>query len=243
MLDLKHIKLPKSDVSFDIYQVKDIHSDTVLNTAIEEDLIEPFGLFHWDSSFTACSVLDDLFIKKEFEDVTDIIDLGCGSGISSLAALSLNAQCKVLALDLNPQALELLNYAALQQNIQNRLTTQIYDITNKSNQLPHCNLLIISDLLYYPSLAKKCGSIAANLVSYSECNILITDPGRSTQNDFLTALKYQLELNLQNTTTTNNNNKRIQYILNNKLEFHEHTHSISISSSSDNNSKGYYIYL
>ena len=62
--------------------------------------------------------------KKEFEDVTDIIDLGCGSGISSLAALSLNAQCKVLALDLNPQALELLNYAAL-------LRTDVQPMVNK----------------------------------------------------------------------------------------------------------------
>lgn len=178
------------------FQVKEEKTDTFINIAIEDESIEPFGIVPWNASFVAVDILNSQYYKninnKLDKNLGIVIDLACGVGLSSIAALALGAK-HVHAVDLNPDSLHLVKKAAQLQGYEDRLTTQEFDIEKYDNILPKCDLLILSDILYYPSLAKAAAVHCARAIKQGS-RVLITDPGRSTQTDFIYALKDRIQL-------------------------------------------------
>lgn len=192
-IKIRNYNLTNLKKSISYYEVKENVIDIFINKAIDDDSIEPFGLVPWNATYIAVDILDNLKHYNYDNSLGTVVDLGCGVGISSIAVLALGAK-HVYALDLNPDSLHLVRKAAQIQGYNDRLSTLEFDIEKyDNNDLPKCDLLILSDILYYPSLAKSAAIHCAKAMKQGS-RVLITDPGRSTQKDFIQALKEQMQL-------------------------------------------------
>jgi len=147
-----------SKVIIQIAEVVDI--DPIMDYTIEKDLPEPFGIVTWDSSYTIAELLDITYHNNTIAPLRGkiVCDVGCGTGLASLLCLSYRAN--VIALDFNYYSLQLgrMSYDRYrsEHSTESRIETSIdfryYDLLS-SEELPHCELLLISDVTYYDSLA------------------------------------------------------------------------------------------
>lgn len=150
---------PKSKAIIKIAEVVDI--DLIMDYTIENDLPEPFGIVTWESSYTIANLLDTEYHNSTIASLRGktVCDVGCGTGLASLLCLTYGAN--VIALDFNQYSLQLgrisynryrsENYAEVDE-IENSIDFRYYDLLS-SKELPHCELLLISDVTYYDSLA------------------------------------------------------------------------------------------
>jgi predicted nicotinamide N-methyase len=124
-----------------------------------------------------------------------VCDLGCGTGLTSLAALQLGAE-RVLALDLNTDSLALTRESAARsfgdKPAAARLETMAFDMMGSdalaARTGKRVDLLVLSDLLYYEDMARAAAGRALE-VMLAGGEVLVTDPGRNTQAAFLAELK------------------------------------------------------
>lgn len=184
----KVFTLPYLNRSFNIYEAKDV--DKAVNDAINQNQPEPFGLFTWNSSYTAAYVMDIINHRSPgYFQGKIVCDLGCGTGLTTVVALAVGAQ--VISLDNNEKSLRLTELNSKESIPDANLRTSLYDISCGSG-LPSSDILIMSDILYYESLALKCAELAAKAVSDGS-QVLVTDPGRYTNQLFLERLQKQVE--------------------------------------------------
>ena len=174
---------PYSNQVFYVAEAANI--DPVFEQAIEQNLPEPFGIVTWDSSLIAIEILDEMYsARTETFSGKTVCDLGCGTGLIGLICASWNAS--IIALDFSNISLSLarMSYARNQQKItceKRRLSGNIahleFDIES-AQPLPPCDLLILSDILYYEKLALSAARRVHEAMDRFKCQILVTDPGR-----------------------------------------------------------------
>lgn len=138
------------------------------------------GLF-WASSFTAaCALLRILSTIRCKSKQPHVVELACGAGLPSLAALSAGA--KVTSTDLSPIALDLVTRSASLQPEAGRacFSVALLDIARagpKDVLALGADVVVASDVLYDEDVASFVGRLAAGLLS-GGARFIVTDPGR-----------------------------------------------------------------
>jgi predicted nicotinamide N-methyase len=120
-----------------------------------QKILDPFGLVTWPGSVIA--VLELLRYPDLLRDKRVLV-LGAGVGVEAQAAAMLGA-AHVLATDIHPTTLRLLQFGAEQAGRNTTIDTQLLDIFSKT-PLPECDVMIVADVLYNDQLAvgvaKRC---------------------------------------------------------------------------------------
>lgn len=185
---------------FEIMEAKESAYDIFLDDAIENDSLEPFGIMTWNSSHTASFLLEHFNHLNIFQlQNMSVCDVGCGTGLSSVVALSKGA--KVYALDKNRVSLQLVE-ASLKRNqllsspsiSWGQLSSIYFDVEDETNKLPDCDLYIFSDIMYYDTFARICAHRCHQLLLHKKI-VLITDPKRLTSQVFVDELKRLISAN------------------------------------------------
>jgi predicted nicotinamide N-methyase len=152
------------------------HPESALEPAIRGER-DPYAGILWPASIALARAL-----IGEIRPGTQVVDAGAGTGLISLAAARRGAM--VLALDHDPVALQLLAAAAARQSL--RVATSVFDLTS-SRPLPHCDLMIFSDLLYQRDFALMVAGRAVEAMRQG-ARVLVGDPGRIGRDVFVSAL-------------------------------------------------------
>ena len=143
----------------------------------KQPLLDPFGLVSWPGAVVAAQ---ELLRHPNVVKDKDVLVLGSGVGIEAQAAAKLGAR-SVLATDIHPTTLKLLEYGAQQAGLDDIISTQLFDIY-AAEALPACDLLILSDVLYNDSLASqvawRCSEVRKRS---SSAKVLISDSQRFVQ--------------------------------------------------------------
>lgn len=121
---------------------------TLTNGYERQRVLDPFGLVTWPGSVIAAQ---ELFEYKEVLKDKRVLILGAGVGIEAQAAAMLGAE-SVLATDIHPTTLQLLQYGAHQAGLDHIISTEALDICS-IEPLPECDILIVADVLYNEKLA------------------------------------------------------------------------------------------
>lgn len=161
------------------------HDNNKKSQQQEQPLLDPFGLVCWPGSVVAAQELmrhADRVVKNR-----RVLVLGAGVGIEAQAAAHLGAT-SVLATDIHPTVLRLLEYGSQQEGMDHIISTAFLDISNNSTDsqqpLPACDLMIVADVLYNDKLAAhvawKC--LQARSVLPVPPVILVTDSQQFVQN-------------------------------------------------------------
>jgi predicted nicotinamide N-methyase len=113
-------------------------------------LLDPFGLVCWPGAVVAAQELlrcQHLIRNKR------VLVLGAGVGIEAQAAAVLGAS-SVIATDIHPTTLKLLEYGAEQAGLSHKIETCILDLFAVQD-LPECDVVIVADVLYNERLATQ----------------------------------------------------------------------------------------
>ena len=157
-----------SDWNVTIYEFQ--HASELIDgyweSSSDKDL-DPFGFVAWPGSVMAAR---ELRKAKHLVDGKNVLILGAGVGIEAQAALELGAQ-KVVATDINPSTLELLEKGITQGDT--KIETRLFDITKYAEPLPEpFDLLVVADVLYDEDLVKH---VAQRCRQADPRPVLITD--------------------------------------------------------------------
>ena len=86
-----------------------------------------------------------------------VLVLGAGTGVEAQTAALLGAK-KVIATDINPLSLQLLEYGAIRiEGIASEVVEAKYFDLFSSDPLPECDILVAADTLYNADLARQVG--------------------------------------------------------------------------------------
>ena len=148
------------------------------NKANEKRFHDTLGLQAWPSGFVAArKVLDILPHDKRCYKV---LELGCGTGIPSLAVY--NAGAMIVATDLD---VTIISRSFREQASKNNKTYQCKELNlldkvecEKTIQRIVPNLVVAADCLYDATLAKAVGETMGLAADRYACSVLVTDPGR-----------------------------------------------------------------
>ena len=113
-------------------------------------VLDPFGLVSWPGSVVAAQ---ELKLHRDRVKSKCVLILGAGVGIEAQAAALLGA-ASVLATDIHPVTLQLLEYGAQQAGLGSLISTALFDIVS-DEPLPACDLMIVADVLYNEKLAAQ----------------------------------------------------------------------------------------
>jgi predicted nicotinamide N-methyase len=94
------------------------------------------------------------WLTEDFEvlNATEIaLELGCGSGLVSLALAKVGAAQKVVATDIDSSSLALIQQASMLNHVQ--VSTELLNICG-AEPLPSADIVVASDVLYTESLAE-----------------------------------------------------------------------------------------
>ena len=152
-------------------------------------LLDPFGLVCWPGSVVAAQ---ELKAHQEWIQGKQVVVLGAGVGIEAQAAAMLGAK-KVIATDIHPTTLQLLQYGAEQAGYASVIDTLKMDITQRATQpLPECDVLIVADVLYNQKLALQVMDRVLEARVLHNATVLVTDSQRFVS-DFDSILQKALE--------------------------------------------------
>jgi predicted nicotinamide N-methyase len=187
------------------------NGDEIMDYCIAHNLPEAFGIVAWES---AVSVLPHLHAKlqalkasKPHGDTITVCDVGCGTGLVSIAALLYGAT-NVIAMDYNIFALHFarrtltrnLPTVQLHNGIQvenhQLMSFKYFDLSDFSSKLPTADLYVYSDILYTEELARIIAQrvretiTSHSLVAATQQYCLVSDPKRRTATAFLEELGF-----------------------------------------------------
>jgi len=152
------------------------HPESALEAAIRGER-DPYAGIFWPTAIALARM-----IAAEIRAGMRVVDAGAGTGLVSLAAARRGAS--VLALDHDPVALQLLAAAAARQAL--LVETCVFDLTS-AQPLPHCDLMVFSDLLYQRDFALMVAGRAVEAVRQG-ASVLVGDPGRIGRDAFQAAV-------------------------------------------------------
>jgi predicted nicotinamide N-methyase len=160
--------------------------------------------FVWTSSSVRADIIITLCSAPGSKPETfQVVELGAGSGLSSIAALACGAS--VVATDLVMDALWLVQFNAVQNECAEKLRTLKFDWNESSAALQHelsemaapaLRLIIGADILFLGSNIRPIArTLRALLYAHPHTLALIVDPGRTTREEFEGVLpEYDLHL-------------------------------------------------
>ena len=174
--------------SFVAYERDNLEDDELLERALgvehtsqntRETFHDTIGLHAWPSGFVAAKRMLDMLPDDERNEYK-VLELGCGTGIPSLAAF--NAGANVICTDLD---VHIISQSFREQRFVNGNTFECMklDLLDKDEcekliQDTAPNLIIAADCLYDATLAKAVGEIMGKAVDRHGCHALVADPGR-----------------------------------------------------------------
>ena len=173
-IELKRVDLTFSALAAPVSVFEAAHPDEVLDRALrgEDDV---YCAQIWPSAVAATDAL-----LRGLEPGTSVIELGCGPGLPSLAALAAGA-ARVTASDWSPLALALTTHAAnsFQAPRAKRLAARRLDIFSDEDAIVMADseVLVAADLLYDEATAEALGRRAAQHMRVGG-RVIIADPGR-----------------------------------------------------------------
>lgn len=109
--------------------------------------LDPFGVVLWP----AADMLAELVSREDLQKCT-ILELGCGTGLCSLAAASRGAS-RVIATDFNPAPLELVTLAATRQQF-GAVEVRVFDLCSAEALPTGVDLLLAADVCYNEKIAR-----------------------------------------------------------------------------------------
>lgn len=118
-----------------------------------------------------------------------VLELGAGCGLVSLTAAKLGLE--VIATDFKELPLQLVQEAARRQGL--KVQTQLFDLLDHSASLPlpPAELVVCSDMLYKPELARALARRVAESRSRGS-EVIIADQGRAGRPCFMRTLRQRL---------------------------------------------------
>eukprot|EP00579_Thalassiosira_antarctica_P012296 CAMPEP_0201921626 /NCGR_PEP_ID=MMETSP0903-20130614/9899_1 /ASSEMBLY_ACC=CAM_ASM_000552 /TAXON_ID=420261 /ORGANISM="Thalassiosira antarctica, Strain CCMP982" /LENGTH=901 /DNA_ID=CAMNT_0048458619 /DNA_START=243 /DNA_END=2948 /DNA_ORIENTATION=+ len=158
---------------------------------------DPFGIVMWPGSILASREL-----MKQHESIANatVLVLGAGTGVEAQTAALLGAN-KVIATDINPLTLKLLDFGAKSDDrIGDAFEAKYFDLFS-DDPLPACDILIAADVLYNPELAKQVGLRLHEAIvrSFEEgtppTKVIVTDSQQFHGTNFLVDVAKLRELN------------------------------------------------
>lgn len=142
----------------------------------------------WPSARTAAqAVIKYLDIPK----CQSLIEFGCGPGLPSLTAAKLGVAI-VRATDIDDFALKLVNQAAQEQNISDRIKTSQFDLVRGSLQynLPHADIYLLSDVFESGDVARGAARVCSEALLQPESRLWVfAQSDRAQREVFLEELK------------------------------------------------------
>lgn len=147
----------------------------------KKELVDPFGVIMWPGSILASKEM--VHHKAQVANKTVLV-LGAGTGVEAQCAALLGAS-KVIAIDISPLALQLLEFGAEEAGVGDIVEPLLFDLFSKQS-LPDCDILVAADVLYNEVLAQQIGKrVTEALCRRSPPALLITDSQRFHGTDFL----------------------------------------------------------
>lgn len=116
----------------------------------QQNVLDPFGLVCWPGAVVAAQ---ELLLNQHVIKDKRVLVVGAGVGIEAQAAAVLGA-ASVLATDIHPTTLKLLQYGAEQSGLSEKIETQIFDLFSE-HPLPECDVMVVADVLYNERLAAQ----------------------------------------------------------------------------------------
>jgi len=162
---------------------------------------DPFGVVMWPGSILASNELMKKHYSAQVSPLKNatVLVLGAGTGVEAQTAALLGA--KVVATDISPLTLKLLEHGAeVETRIDNTFEARYFDLFS-DDVLPECDILIAADVLYNPELASQVGRrlYEAIVRSFEEglppTKIICTDSQQFHQTNFLKEVEELQELN------------------------------------------------
>jgi predicted nicotinamide N-methyase len=164
---------------------------------------DPFGVVMWPGSILAAKELMKLHHSTQFISPianATVLVLGAGTGVEAQTAALLGAK-RVIATDINPLTLKLLEYGANNDlRIGDNFKCKFFDLFSDL-ALPACDILIAADVLYNPELAKQVGRRLHEAIvrsfdaGASPTKVIITDSQQFHGTNFLEEVTELRELN------------------------------------------------
>mmetsp|Transcript_18598 Transcript_18598/g.27648 ORF Transcript_18598/g.27648 Transcript_18598/m.27648 type:complete len:300 (-) Transcript_18598:31-930(-) len=152
----------------------------------DQEILDPFGLVAWPGSVVAAQEL-----KKRQDHIRNssrVLVLGAGCGVEAQAAAMLGAK-SVLATDIHPTTMQLLEHGARHAGVGHVVETQFYDIKKRDEPLPECDILVAADVLYNSRLAARIGDVCFRALQRDpNVKILVSDSQRFSDTDFVPLL-------------------------------------------------------
>lgn len=149
---------------------------------------DAYGAELWPSSLVAAVAL-----VERCRPGNTVLELGCGAGLTTLAAL--DAGAKVTATDWSPFSLALVEASAeaFQPSRRDKLRTMHFDVCDPQLELPPAaDFLVIADMLYDAQMAQALGVHAAKAVA-AGATLIVADTERfegRMRSIFLYALRH-----------------------------------------------------
>mmetsp|Transcript_18236 Transcript_18236/g.28176 ORF Transcript_18236/g.28176 Transcript_18236/m.28176 type:complete len:322 (+) Transcript_18236:1385-2350(+) len=145
------------------------------------NILDPFGLVTWPGSVIAAQELQHY--THQIQNSTVLV-LGAGPGVEALSVAMLGAK-HVIATDIHPTTLQLLDYGAKQAGLDDQIKTRVFDLFSEMD-LPKCDIVIVADVMYDAYLGKQVGRRMKEVLRRATPpKILITDSQRFAGTDFL----------------------------------------------------------
>jgi predicted nicotinamide N-methyase len=148
----------------------------------------------WPSARVAAFALEKHMDPSLF---ATICEFGCGPGLPSLAAAKFGAQ-KVIATDLDPLALQLVERASKEQNLDHVVSTQRFDLTAKIDKdggvFPEADLYLFSDVFESKHVATGAAEVSNFILQHSDTAKIwvFAQSDRACRDVFLTAMRKHL---------------------------------------------------
>jgi predicted nicotinamide N-methyase len=157
-----------------------------------------------------------LALERHVDPTWSVCEFGCGPGLPSLTAATLGCP-RVIATDLDPFALELVETAAQQQGLASKVKTQVVDLlqndclearnvndeasslSSSSSWSKHVDLFVLSDVFESSAVARGAAHITTQILNRRGANVWVfAQTDRAQREIYL----QQLRQNLQNPSLT-----------------------------------------
>ncbi|CAJ1357758.1 unnamed protein product [Effrenium voratum] len=199
-----HLRVPVSqELSLDLLEASLSEQEQLVEEALEEPTdgaeSDPYGLVLWPAAQVAAAALVALLKARAPAEKRGskrrILELGCGTGLCSLAAAAESSGAEVVATDYRAEPLELLQQARHlnERRLGRRLAIRCQNLDFVNQRLPAADFVVAADLLYLRStseaLAKGCLEALKG-----GAQVLVGDTGRPGRGAFLRRLQRELKV-------------------------------------------------
>jgi predicted nicotinamide N-methyase len=166
--------------------------------ALEEEAAEnqvlsagdPYGAVLWPAAWAVSNyILSNSTMKAKLPETT-ILELGTGTGLVSIAT-AIGGAKRVIATDYEPLTLKLVSYAGatFHSLSETTLHTQLLDMRDYYQPLPHADLVVAADIMYEPKTGEAMAHRAVEALK-NNCRVIVGDsPGRPGRPAFLKTLQ------------------------------------------------------